>query len=288
MPFTNNNTVGDIESITYYNKEYHKLIYDKLEIRKFYNIILPDLDLNELYFVSLSARNKYLTEDERKEYGLGRTEMFEKRIIKKKEWNRFFRTIKKFECAYGAYTTRYHIPIPDKCMVIYININPSNVLKAWNDFQKVYNNYIFELANNISKKKDTKNIGSRLLRIESTLQTSLQKSRGVKHWIDIDCDVPHNDNFMTDLWNKIVIEKREGQVRSHIIKTKGGYHILINAKDLYFNPNDIVTELLTEYLIEYPNFKGEIILNSNAMIPLPGTLQAGYPVTILNSHIDIN
>ena len=39
-------------------------------ICKFYRECLPRLNPGEVYFVSLSARNKYLTEEERKESDL--------------------------------------------------------------------------------------------------------------------------------------------------------------------------------------------------------------------------
>lgn len=49
-----------------------KLIHNREEYNKFINI-LPDLKDDEVYFLSLSARNKYLTDAERTLFGLGRT-----------------------------------------------------------------------------------------------------------------------------------------------------------------------------------------------------------------------
>ena len=56
------------------------LLYSKEELERFINY-LPQLDKDELWFASLSARNKYLTEDERTYYCLGRSEMFAREFI---------------------------------------------------------------------------------------------------------------------------------------------------------------------------------------------------------------
>ena len=56
------------------------LLYSKEELQKFINY-LPQLEKDELWFCSMSARNKYLTEDERVKYDLGRSEMFAREFI---------------------------------------------------------------------------------------------------------------------------------------------------------------------------------------------------------------
>ncbi len=75
----------------------YKFIQDKYELKRFYDFILPDLLPNEVYFVSLSARNKYLTTEERYDLSLGRTEMFERRIIKKKNGIDFIEILKNMK-----------------------------------------------------------------------------------------------------------------------------------------------------------------------------------------------
>ena len=52
------------------------------EAKEFASMLAP-LNMDEVYFISLSARNKYLTQEERDEYSLGRTEMFAREIITK-------------------------------------------------------------------------------------------------------------------------------------------------------------------------------------------------------------
>jgi lysophospholipase L1-like esterase len=88
------------------------LIKDREEFNKLISI-LPDLNKDEVYFISLSARNKYLTMDERKEYSLGQTEMFGREIAQSKE-KLYDYTIKKLEATLSYKTTRNGKPIPDE------------------------------------------------------------------------------------------------------------------------------------------------------------------------------
>ena len=263
---------------------YHKLIWSEDELRKYYDLILPDLNPFEVFFVSLSARNKYLTEEERITYKLGRTEMFERRIIREKSWDRFLRTIKKYEVVKGAYTSvDGSAVLPDKCLLIYININPSNMIKALNEFNKTVSEYYMEV---VVSKNDNKSIDKRFNKLDRNLMTAIQKSRGIKKWIDIDIDMSKSylENFGKSDWKKInknlqeiVRHNQTGELKYHIIETKSGYHILIDKNTLSFNPNFICERLRSNFSNELE----ECIINKNAMIPLAGTLQGGFEVKIL-------
>lgn len=80
------------------NLKYVKLIHDEEELKWFFDNILPELKPTETYFLSLSARSKYLTEEEKVSLELGYTEMFAKTIVRKRNWERFLRTVRKLEC----------------------------------------------------------------------------------------------------------------------------------------------------------------------------------------------
>lgn len=251
----------------------YKILGSEAELSKYFNFIMPDLLPNELYFISLSARNKYLTKEEREELCLGRTEMFERRIIKEASYDRVKRTIRKFEVNEGAYTTKNGSNIPEKCLVVYINLNPSCVLKAYKEFNRVYSEYMYELTNNVVKGNDVSNILYRIKRIENVLKTSIQKSRGTKHWIDIDCDIPKNEEFILNFKKEWLDDHN---IRNYVIETKSGYHILINRFDLKFDPNSLCRALIDKH--SWFDDKMEVVVNKNEMIPLPGTYQAGHLV----------
>ena len=275
--------------------KYVDLIADIDELKWFYDNILPDLKQTEIYFLSLSGRNKYLTDEEKEYYQLGRNEMFSKSIVRERDWNKFFRKIRKLECNEEGYTTKNNLPIPSKCMVCYININPSNTLKALNEFNKVINEYMFELSNVAVKKLDSDNIMNRLNKIDNNLMTCYQKATGTKHWIDFDLDVDKN----WKIYDEIVLKEwltKKGIVTYFWIDTKSGYHLLVYKEDLKFNPQELIdfirqgygNWLFYEYNYEEAQEKlnsCEIIKNDNAMCPIPGCYQGGHIVRVLNKDI---
>ncbi len=160
---------------SYSQPKYHTFIHDIDELKFFYDNILPPLDKTDVYFISLSARNKYLTDEEKETLDLGRTEMFAKTIIRKREWDRFLRTIRKFECHVEGYTTKNGSPIPSKCIVMYININPSNTLQAIAGFKKVLSEYEVEIASiALNDRSNINNIAERLNKIDNSLYTAYQ------------------------------------------------------------------------------------------------------------------
>lgn len=275
------------------NQKHVKLIGDIAELRWFYDHVLPPLAPLEVYYLSLSARSKYLSESDKSEIILGRNEMFAKSIIREHTWERFIRTIRKLECSEEGYTTKNNLPIPSKCIVCYLNINPSNTIKALYEFQKVYNEYMMELAEIAVRGRDSENIMNRLNKIDNNLMTCYQKATGNRHWIDIDMDVDKafslhtNSEFLKYMNSKKICNYP-------IVETKSGYHVLINILELQeakLNPYDIVATLDMLYT-QYCDTaygpgndvfgKAEIILNKNAMIPLPGTIQGGHIVRVLN------
>jgi len=267
--------------------EYHTFIHSLHELKFFYDNVLPPLEPTDVYFVSLSARSKYLTEEEKEILNLGRTEMFCKTIIRKQGWDRFLRTIRKFECRKDGYTTKNGFCIPAKCITTYININPSNTLQALGNFKKVLTEYEIEIASiALKNRSNTSNIAERLNKLDNSLMTAYQQSRGQKHWIDIDCDInktfkPHENTIIKDKFEELRLKTYWW------IDTKSGYHLLLKRDELKFDPNKLISvvyeeyyKLMNELKLEYG--KTEIIINKNEMIPLPGCYQGEHPVTILN------
>lgn len=272
----------------------YKIIENEDELRYYFDNILPPLKNNEVYFVSLSARNKLLSKGEQKAINLGRTEMFSRSIIRERNWDKFLRKIKRFETTYGSYKTKNNSDIPNKAIVCYININPSNSLTVYKEFTTIMTEYMQELAICASEGRDMSNIMSRINKQDRLLMNCYQKARGTKHWIDIDIDVPHHKVIENILqYHTEEIKKYNG--RSYIIQTQGGYHLLISrytSFDQQYNPKTILKALdeeISYYLSDgvsgkLENIGGEIILNENQMIPIPGAYQGDFPVQIMNKH----
>lgn len=285
----------------------YNFIKDYDELRFFYDNIMPPLKDFEVYFMSLSARNKYLTSEEQKSLNLGRTEMFARKICRKKEWNRFIRNLKCFETVEGSYTTKNNSNIPEKCITLYWNLNPSNSLKAYREYQKIVTDYLFEVIDKKNKDNDnTENISYRMNKLDILLMNCYQKNKGTKWWIDLDFDINKKDKniildpFLNDL-NKL-------EVFYYVIETHSGYHIILRKDTVNFNLKAYTQSYTKRYycyltdqdytengfaLINmtktlHEEFGYEIIINHNLMIPIPGTSQGGHLVKVLNKKNNIN
>ncbi len=247
------------------------LIKDIDEFNKLINI-LPELNKDEVYFISLSARNKYLSKDEREFYSLGQTEMFGREIAQSKDKLKNY-TIKKLEATLSYKTTRNGKQIPEKSLVCYININPSSMIKAYYQFQNEMNRQMSEIMLALQNDKQPNysfvNIQTR------ELMNCIQKSTGTKHYVDIDCDTKQ-----FEIVNQIIADLTVDEIKFYQIETHGGYHFLLDKNTIPKNYNLMMNVInkADRMLYDFSEGDKEIIINSNAMIPVPGTLQSDHLV----------
>lgn len=270
-------------------EKYHKFIYDEKQIRKFVNIMSPLKD-DEVYFLSLSARNKYLTDEERKKYELGRTEMFARKIVKPSPRvngdiaDIYIRVLKSMQVSRGGYTSRTGVELPDKCLVVYANINPSSGMKALKYFQLEMTEALFDIHTNPE-------VFSKFAHLDSKLMNQFQKQKGTRTLIDIDFDIPEEGKdilvtFFKDLhkMHNIAQQKVQDKIELlyYIIKTKSGYHVLLKKDRLKFNYNLAILKANNEAQFRYGKEHIEVTVNKNAMIPCPGTIAAGHKVRFID------
>lgn len=248
------------------------LIQDRDQFNKFIKI-LPDLKNDEVYFISLSARNKYLTSEERVKYGLGRTEMFARNIVRKKE--DFEYTLNKLESSLSYKHTKTGLDIPEKALVVYVNINPSSMVKAYFNLMDEMNKELHDITFALQNNKIPNYDGIHML--DRKLMNCIQKGRSRKILIDIDFDVTLE---MVNLVGTFEVELIKNSIIYNIIKTKSGYHVLLSLNSMKgkkFNL-DSIAKSLNKVAKEK---KGEVQINKNGMVPFPGTLQAGNLVKII-------
>lgn len=238
------------------------MIYDDVELQKFLNI-LPDLENDEVYFISLAARKKYLTIEEQKEINLNHAEMFNRMVIRSKE--RIPRIITRLSG--NGYYSKNDMLYPDKCLVAYFNVNPTSMLAAYQEFSNNMTKYVIELAKN--KNPIENHSMTKLRKLDVELMNSIQRKRSRKTFIDIDVDTKDISilNGMRNVFNI-------NGVVYHVISTHGGYHILLVRSTISFNYTKVVRDYnaLTD---------SEVIVNSNEMIPMPGTMQGGHLVKLI-------
>jgi len=257
------------------DKEFHDLIWSEDEVRKFVRILSP-LKQEEAYFLSVSARNKQLTEEERRYYSLGRTEMFFRRLVKNTKTDipledTYLRVLKSMCVKRGGYTSRGGIPLPDKCLMVYANLNPSSGLKALKMFENQIMDALFDFRTDPEKE-------SAFGHLDTLLMNCYQKCRGTKTIIDIDFDIPEEgfsivENFLYSL--------QEHNVIYYVIKTKGGYHVLLKNDSIGFNFHEGVQKANAVAQKQFGTDHVEVMINGNGMCVVPGTYQAGHKVKFL-------
>lgn len=249
----------------------HSLIQDQEQFNLFVDI-LPDLIRDEVYFLSLSARNKYLTEEERIEFDLGRTEMFSRQIAFDKEGISL--AMDRMRADLDVRRTRNGSLIPEKCLVAYMNIHPSSTVKAYRAFSSQMDRHYEEAFMGTLNGSTASDMWIPFRRMSTNLMNHIQKSASRKLMVDIDIDgedLLDSSRLVEDVTNFLT----EHEVPYHIVKTQGGYHVLVRTE--YLGKHVPLFKVISEL---DKDTTGEVKFNSNAMVPIPGTLQAGKLVTI--------
>lgn len=249
---------------------YGSLVKDEEQFEYFVNEVLPPLESGECYFISLSARNKYLTEEERETYKLGRTEMFG-RTLCYGDWSY---AMQKLASHLTYKTTKAGLPFPEKSLVVYVNINPSNVPLAAMRFSTLVNKIAEETVRSYMLGSGNPNLKS-LDKAERLLLNEIQKTTGTKTWLDIDVDTKNKSDV------ELVTAKLDAYgVFHHQIDTVGGAHILVNRESLKQSKLKNLHETLLKINERLKTVGGECMFNRNNMVPLVGTLQSENLVTI--------
>ena len=276
------------------SEEFYEIVKDENEMKWFFDYIISKPEAYESYMVCLSARSKKLSSDERAIYQLGRGEMMRTEIIRSKggDWN--FNIYKqgpfKYNCNKEAMLTKAGLPYPEKCLVCYAYVNPSDELKCVNDTIEFSNRIHQELIESFRKnsKEGVADNFSKVAKISEHLRSCHATNLSRRIWRDIDIDLRAEYKEDENMRAKIESTLKErltttfGKGSVAIVKTSGGYHCLLKVEAIKVNLK-AVCESLNDTLV---NLTDEIKLTEagSQFVPLPGTLQYGKLVTIINKE----
>ena len=282
--------------------EYESLIWSEEQLAKFYEIFCSEPSPYHTDFFCLAARKKYMTEAQKREINLGDTCMMFKTILKDYDVKKFISKVKQADAAASFFTDRDGNYIPRSCYTFYMNVNKTNVLKAVKDFKDQMNIWDYDLAttvlfNNTTKKE---NIGKQIKTVQNSLLKSFQDPKNVEGpWLDIDCDIGEVSEEFVKEFKKAAVGFFGG-TDVYILRTHGGVHFIF-SKELISSYNKHVAEVCSkeemrthimtlEKILSFINemvslfLPGrdvkEIKFNANMAVPLAGTLQGGFPVSI--------
>ena len=255
---------------------HYEFVWSEDEINRFSKEIWGEKDVGHAYFISLSARSKLLLPEEREIHKFPHSEMFNRSIIEHPD--KLLQYVRRYECAEGSFLSLTGVPIPQKCIVVYANINPSNTVTALKQFQGVLQEYYVEITSNSLRGNEEKlnSTLDRLTKSHYILQDCYQKNPGRKNWVDVDCDTKE-----PDILNFLIFSFQEHKVDYKVIETQGGYHILLRRDSLKYNYNTTIDNTKRR-ADEMGVIYGDIKNNNNLMCPLPGTIQNGFKVRFVD------
>ena len=175
----------------------YTIIKDEKKLKDFIDW-LPELKTNEKYYLSLFARKKYSSDIKSND----KAQL--KRFVTDK--SRMFDKIRQLECKIGSYKLK-ETGVPQESLALYINPNPRDMMKA-----------TFQMA---KKAIDLIENQSQNYNIHAEALSCIQKSKSKSYFCDFDIDDVDAD-----------ISKMKEILPSasyNILKTRGGYHILVNT-----------------------------------------------------------
>lgn len=212
---------------------------------------LPELQEDECYYLCLFARSKYAkNEDGSNKFPhiktdkaqLKRVTVHKKSLLKDK--------IRQMECAFGSYKTKDNEDIPQEALALYITPNPRNQKKAM--FQLMKRLIDMQIANSSG------------FNIHAEAMSAIQKSKSRTVYIDFDLDI-ENLSLGTI---KAIISNHVNLDAVTFLKTRGGFHILIN-------PEKVNVEYKNKFYQGIQSIEGMDQSGDN-MIPVPGCAQGDF------------
>jgi hypothetical protein len=215
---------------------HYKILIDEQKFDEFFNF-LPELQKDEVYYLSLFGRHKYAQSMP----NLRDNQLV--RFISSKENMR--EKILRLQCSIGGYR-RDGVDVPQEALALYIAANPRNKIKANKEL-------LVELAKCFADGKSDFNP-------LSLANTAIHQATNRKVFVDFDYDniEPH-----THL-NKINEVLPKDAYR--ILKTRGGFHLLVL----------IDKAPKSQWFKALAALEGCDVKGSNTMIPVAGCTQGGF------------
>ena len=224
---------------------------------EFGNACANNIGLDNLPFCLIfTARTKYLKD--KSKYNLKSNEQFYKSIIRSKD--KFLKKLN--ERNLDTVFDRDGNKLPKECFAAYVTLNPRDPRKALFRLQK----YLIDIAERedieTAKRLD-------ILAFKSYHTSPLKVDRAV---IDFDVNDKNDETIDTMLKS---LEPIKDTIHA-IIETHGGFHAYINLNK--------TTKEERKYLFQdlKRNFNSslfkEVIVNTDPMVVIPGTLQGGFEV----------
>lgn len=240
--------------------EMYNMIGDEVELKWFFDHVIQKPHINESYSAVFVSRHKKLTKEEQEEVGLTRRESeFLSTVTFKNfyggdvqdEWtfDRFLKTLKRFNVDKYAYTTSKGEPIPQKTLAVVFYVNPCDDVVVADELSTKIRSTKTALSKALLGGKSYEEC-KETFRLFSNLEGDLKhlkaQCKGATYWMDFDIDVPkwfrdqdgngdgtgaYFAQFKFDLNNTF------GKGNYVIVSTSGGYHVLVRTSAIKDDPH---------------------------------------------------
>lgn len=233
----------------------YKVIIDEERLMRFIEW-LPELQENECYYLCLFARSKYAkNEDGSNKFPHIKTDkaQLKRFVASDKQW--LIHKIKQLEVKVGAYKTKDGMDIPQESLALYISPNPRSQVGG-----------MFTLMKKLIDIQQCKGMN---YNIHTEALSAIQKSCSRKVYFDMDLDCENAEDLIREKLDPSKINKD----CVHILKTRGGAHLLIEL--------DKVAIEFRKSWYQYMTSNFEIDIRGDNMIPVPGTYQGGFTPELL-------
>lgn len=239
------------------------VIGNKEDMKEFFNELLVPLQDDWVYVVLGVARKKYANEGE-----LTRSEeALAKEIIPDYDFDRFYRTLLKYEVSEDVYVDRNtRKPIPNSAKAYYIDLTPKSMSMALAKFFQ-------DVMRDIIDSRTNPQALEHLRRSKSHLFGNLSKSDAIrKPYKIIDVDIKDNEVLA---YVKNALASRNIPIK-WISETRGGYHIIIQVgawlQEFHMHAVPDIEKLNHTYN------KIVIEIGTQCQTPIVGTYQGGFLV----------
>lgn len=240
--------------------ENRTLIRNEEETRKFIEKVLKPLKNDEVYMAVLNARKKYYPPIS------SSMEVVSRDIIRNNDTNKILRKLRRLSIVEGIYTDGNGNIIPVEAFSLYILPEPRSMLKAYNEFIKVVNEWSYN--NLVRDEKDLE----LYRKLDLKLFSSIHKSKSKSNYFILDID-KKDEELLTKILNHMKQFNIDNESIRWISKTHGGYHIILDRNEFTGRFIEYVQKSYT-----YQLGKDVVELRKEMMTPTPGLLQGGFIV----------
>ncbi len=194
---------------------YKSFIHNEIIVKEFFETVLVPLEKDEVYYILCQARKKYSDV-------VIRDPVIKRKILESNDFDRFMKII--YECSILVPLRKdVNVTLDRDMSVIYIDINPKSMFKAYKDFRTKMDSQLesYYLYND-------ENIEHYFKKIRSHVLSAIARSIGTRKIYSLfDLDTQDSEKF--NLLVNYIKEKKLNHTVKWISKTKNGYHFIIQV-----------------------------------------------------------